>query len=85
MTLRTGMGIVLDTEAMNMAQTAKRVAVTKQSLIDWQITVDGCPAGWIKKVRHGYEVTFREGTSEPYLFVGSRAFARAKQFAINVA
>lgn len=44
--------------------------VTKQSLIDWQITKDSKAFGWISKTKDGlYSLTFTEfGKSVDYVF-----------------
>ena len=51
--------------------------VTKQSLIDWEVTDDGEHVAWITKTQGGYEVVFKSDQNMYF----QASFAQAIVFA----
>ena len=51
--------------------------VTKQSLIDWEVTNEGAHVAWITKVSGGYEVIFKGDVNKYF----QTSFAQARVFA----
>ncbi len=56
----------------------KKLTISKQSLIDWQIQADGKHVAWINKLDMGYSVQFA-ATEYSYF---KRNFREAKAFAL---
>lgn len=59
-----------------------KLAVTKQSMVDWQVTLNGASAAWIRKAADGTFIVTTRGDNVPFF---ATSFKEAKEMAYRLA